>query len=209
MTDITRSGFLKKAAVGGGAAVAAGAAVGLLAGPAAAAPTEQDLAWVRFAITAEAVSVAYYARARTVGGWSGDERRALERCTATQVAHRNAFRKALVDLKEAALDPADLEVELPDAAFASRTAAITLGRRIEGLLLHGYLGALATITHAGVRRLFAQTAASESAQLTWLSVLQGRVLTDPFPSVHGIETAAVCANSRRTPAWVMVARAPR
>ena len=189
MDRMTRTGFLRGAAAGG-AAVATGGAVAWLAAPAAAAPTEQDLAWVRFAITAEAVSVAYYARARTVGGWTTDERRTLERATAAQVVHRNAFRKALVDLKEPVIDPADIEVELPDSGFTSRSAAITLGRRIESLLLHGYLGALTTIADPAVRRLFAQVAASESAQLTWLTGLQGPVLTDPFPSVHGIGTAA-------------------
>ena len=189
MDGMTRTGFLRGAAAGG-AAVAGGGGLAWLAAPAAAAPTEQDLAWVRFAITAEAVAVAFYARARRVGGWSGDERRTLERATAAQVAHRNAFRKALVDLNEPVIDPADIEVELPDAGFASRTAAITLGRRLEALLLHGYLGALTTITDSAVRRLFAQAAASESAQLTWLTGLQGRVPTDPFPSVHGIDTAA-------------------
>lgn len=189
MDRMTRTGFLRGAAAGG-AAVATGGAAAWLAAPAAAAPTEQDLAWVRFAITAEAVSVAYYARARTVGGWSGGERRTLERATAAQVAHRNAFRAALVDLKEPVIDPADIEIELPDPGFASRSAAITLGRRIGSLIVHGYLGALTTIGDPGVRRLFAQVTASDATQLAWLTGLQGRVLTDPFPSVHGIGTAA-------------------
>lgn len=187
MDDLTRSGFLRGAAAGGAALAVGG---GADAAPAAGAPSEQDLAWVRFAITAEAVSVAYYARARTVGGWTGDEARALERATAAQVAHRNAFRAMLLALGEAAIDPDDIEVRLPDAPFASRAAAVTLGRRIEALLLHAYLGALTTVGDPGVRRLVAQTAASESAQLTYLTGLQGRVLTDPFPSVHGIATAA-------------------
>jgi hypothetical protein len=189
MDGMTRTWFLRGAA-SGGAAVAAGGALAFLASPAAAAPSEQDLAWVRFGITAEAVAVAFYARARTAGGWSGDERRTLERATAAQVAHRNAFRTTLVDLNEPVIDPEDVEVELPDAGFASRAAAITLGRRIESVLLHGYLGALATIADPAIRRLFAQVAASEAAQHTWLTSLQGPVLTDPFPSVHGIATAA-------------------
>ncbi len=189
MDRVTRTGFLRGRAAGG-AAVATGGAAGWLAAPAAAAPTEQDLAWVRFAITAEAVSVAYYARARKLGGWSGDERRTLERATAAQVAHRNAFRTTLVDLKEPVIDPADIEIELPASGFTSRSAAITLGRRIESLLVHGYLGALTTINDSAIRRLFAQVTASDTAQLTWLAGLQGRVVTEPFPSVHGIGTAA-------------------
>ena len=189
MDAMTRTGFVRGAA-SGGAAVAAGGALAWLAAPAAAAPSEQDLAWVRFAITAEAVAVTFSARARTVGGWSGDERRTLERATAAHVAHRNAFRTALLDLNEPVIDPEDIEVELPAAGFASRTTAITLGRRIESILLHGYLGALATIADPAVRRLFAQVTASEAAQHTWLTGLQGPVLTDPFPSVHGIATAA-------------------
>ena len=189
MDRVTRTGFLRGAAAGG-AAVATGGAVAWLAAPAAAAPTEQDLAWVRFAITAEAVSVAFYARARTVGGWSGtsDARWSARRPPRWPTATRSA--RPSFNLKEPVIDPADIEIELPDDGFTSRAAAITLGRRIESLLLHGYLGALATIADPAVRRLFAQVAASESAQLTWLTGLQGPVLTDPFPSVHGIATAA-------------------
>lgn len=190
MDELTRSGFLRGAAAGG-AALAAGGALAALTATAAAAPTEKDLAWLRFGITVEAVSVEYYRLARKTGVWTPRESRTLERATAAQVAHRNAFRTALSDRGEATIDPADLEVVIPAAALTSRPATVTLGRRIEALALHAYLGAVTAIGDGDIRRLFAQVSASEAAQLAYLSGLAGpRVPGDPFPSVHGIETAA-------------------
>jgi hypothetical protein len=110
VNELTRSAFLRRAAAGGGA-VAAGAAVGWTAGAAAGAASEQDLAWLRFAIAAEFVSVAYYRQARAAGHFAGRELRALERATAAQVAHRRAFRTALTEQGEPAIDDADLELE--------------------------------------------------------------------------------------------------
>ncbi len=189
MGDVTRSGFLRGAATGG-AVIAGGGAFALLAGPAAAAPTERDLAWLRFGITVEAVSVEFYRRARVAGHWTPKETRALERATAVEVAHRNAFRKALADLGEPTIDAADLEVVIPDAGLATRGAALRLGRRIEGLAVHAYLGAVTTIGDAAVRRLFAQVSASEAGQLAYLTGLDAPAGVDAFPSVHGIETAS-------------------
>ena len=189
MDRVTRTGFLR-GAVAGGAAVATGGAAAAGPGPPAAGPSANAPTWGGVAMTTAAVSAADPARARKLGGGSGDERRTLERATAAQVAHRNAFRTTLVDLKEPVIDPADIEIELPASGFTSRSAAITLGRRIESLLVHGYLGALTTINDSAIRRLFAQVTASDTAQLTWLAGLQGRVVTEPFPSVHGIGTAA-------------------
>jgi Ferritin-like domain len=190
MNDITRSAFLKKAAVGGGAAVAAGAAVGLPAGPAAAAPSEQDLAWVRFAVTSEFVWAEYSRRARASGLFRGDELRALERANAALNAHFTTFRTTLEGLNEPAIDKADLEVELPDDAFRTRSGALRLGRRIGALCVHAYLGALTTVADSSIRKLFAQVAASDAEILAYLTGLAGPPIGDPFPSVHGLPTAS-------------------
>jgi Ferritin-like domain len=184
-TRVTRSRLLVGAAAGGAALAA-----GWPAPPAAAAPSEQDLAWLRFAVTLEFVSREYYRRARRTGIFRGDEARALERATGAEVAHMNRFRTALTDAGESAIDLADLEVVFPDGAFTTRAAAASLGRRIEALSLHAYLGAVTAIRDEAVRRLFAQVSASESAQLTYLTGLVAPVLGDPFPSVHGLPTAA-------------------
>jgi hypothetical protein len=189
MSALTRSAFLRRAAAGGGAA-AAGAGLWWMAGAAAGAASEQDLAWLRFAITAEFASVAFYRQARAAGHFAGSELRALERATAAQVAHRTAFRTALTDLGEPAIDDADLELTFPDGAFETRPGTLRLGRRIEGLLLHAYLGAVTTIVDQAIQRRFAQVSASEADQLSFLAGLAGPPVGDPFPSVHGLETAA-------------------
>jgi hypothetical protein len=174
----------------GAAAGGATLAGGWLASTAAAVPNEQDLAWLRFAVTLEFASREYYRRARRTGFFRGDEHRALERATGAEVAHMNGFRTALTDAGEAPIDLADLEVVFPEGAFTTRAGAVSLGRRIEALSLHAYLGAVTTIRDEATRRLFAQASASESAQLTYLTSLVAPVLTDPFPSVHGLPTAA-------------------
>ena len=58
MNQLTRSAFITRVAGAGGAAVAAGAVAGWAVMPAAAAASEQDLAWLRFAVTAEYASAA-------------------------------------------------------------------------------------------------------------------------------------------------------
>ncbi|MEZ0285799.1 MAG: ferritin-like domain-containing protein, partial [Thermoleophilia bacterium] len=84
----------------------------------------------------------------------------------------------------------DLEVQFPAGAFETRPGAVSLGRRVEGLLLHAYLGAVTTIADQAIRRLFAQVAASEADQLAFLAGLAGPPIGDPFPSVHGLPTAS-------------------
>ena len=78
----------------------------------------------------------------------------------------------------------------PDGAFETRAGTVSLGRRIGGLMLHAYLGAVTTIRDEHVRRLCAQVSASEAEQLAYVTGLAGRAITDPFPPVHGLETAA-------------------
>ncbi len=171
--------------------MAAGAVAGWAVAPAAAAASEQDLAWLRFAVTVEYVSAAYYRQARRTGFFAGRELRALERANAAQVAHKNAFRQS------AHRPWGGVRSRTPTSRSSSRTApsrrapgAVSLGRRIEGLLLHAYLGAVTTIADQAIRRLFAQVSASEAEQLAFLAGLAGPPIDDPFPSVHGLPTAA-------------------
>ena len=188
---LTRSALLKRAAGAGGAALAASATVGWAIAPAAAAPAgEMDLAWVRFGITAEFVSADYYRLARRSGLFRPAETRTLERATAAQNAHRTALRETLQNNGQAPIDDADIEISFPDGAFDTRRRAVALGRRLESALLSAYLGAVTTIQDQTIRQLFAQLAASEAEQLSFLTGLTGPLLTDPFPSVHGIATAA-------------------
>ena len=189
---VTRSALLRRAAGVGGAALAASSTVGwAIAPPAAAAPAgETDLAWVRFGITAEFVSADYYRLARRSGLFRPAEARALERATAAQNAHRTALRETLQNNGQTPIDDADIEIVFPADAFDRRRSAVGLGRRLEATLVSAYLGAVTTIQDQTIRELFAQLAASESEQLAFLKGLAGRVVTDPFPSVHGIATAA-------------------
>jgi hypothetical protein len=145
---------------------------------------------VRFGIAAEFVSAEYYRRGRRSGLFRPAELRALERATAAQLAHRAKLRDTLMSAGQAPIDDADLEVTLPDGAFDDLHRTVSLGRRIQGLLLHGYLGAVVVVQDPTIRGLFGQISASEVEQLTFLKGLTGPVVTDPFPSVHGLATVS-------------------
>jgi hypothetical protein len=188
--SVTRSDLLRRAAAAGGAALAAGASGGLLVATAAAKPRDEDLAWVRFATTCEYVCAEFYRQARGSTQFRGCEARTLERGTAAELAHLRALKLLLTDNGEVPIEDADLEVVFPLGAFETRPGVVSLGRRLFALSVHAYLGALTTSRDESVRRLFAQVAASEAEQLAWLTGLAGRTVTDPFPSVHGIDTAA-------------------
>ena len=184
---LTRSRFLIRAAVGAGGAALAG---GGLAARASAAEAEQDLAWLRFGVALEFVSAAYYVRARRSGLFTRAETRVLERATAAENAHKRAFREALQAAGEAPIDDADLEVAFPPGSFDGRGPAIALGRSIESMSERAYLGALVEISSTAIRLTVAPVAAAEAEQLAYLTGLSGPPLTDPFPSVHGLATAA-------------------
>lgn len=186
-SGMTRSLFLLRA---GGTAVIAGAGAGWLAGTATAAENELDLAWLRFGVTLEFVSADYYRRARRSGLFTPAESRVLERATAAENAHRTMLGEALRAAGEAPIDDADLEVRFPARAFDDRASAISLGRRVEAMSVHAYLGALVEISSPAIRARVAPLAASEAEQLAYLRGLSGPPLTDPFPSVHGLPTAA-------------------
>ena len=185
-TALTRSSFLRRTAGAGGVALG----VGFLAAPASGAPSEEDLAWVRFGVTVEFVIAEYYRQARRTGFFSTDERRTLERATAAELAHLQRFRQTLIDAKEAPIDAADLEVEFPEGAFTTRASTVSLGRRVTGLAVHAYLGAVTTVSDGAFRRVLGQVLASSAEQLAYLTGLAGPVITDPLPSVHGLGTAA-------------------
>ena len=186
-SGITRSRFLLSA---GGTALVAGAGAGWLASTATAAENELDLAWLRFGVTLEFVSAEYYRRARRSGLFTPAESRVLERTTAAENAHRAMLREALQAAGEAPIDDADLEVAFPARAFDDRASAVSLGRRVEALSVHAYLGALVEITSPAIRLKVAPLAASEATQLAYIRSLSGPPSTDPFPSVHGLPTAA-------------------
>jgi hypothetical protein len=68
----TRAAFFRKAAIGGGAVLSAGAISGMLPELAAAKPSKkQDLAILNYALTLEYLEAAFYKEARDAGGLTG------------------------------------------------------------------------------------------------------------------------------------------
>lgn len=187
---VTRGALLRRAAVAGGIAVAAGASGGWLTATAAGAPPEEDVAWLHFGVAAEYVAVEYFVRARRAGVFRGPELRAAERATSIHLAHRRRLTEALVAAGGTPIEDPDLEISFPADAFVARRGALVLGRRIGGTLLHAYLGAASTVSDADLRRLFSQLSASTAQQVAHLAGLAGVAPVTAFPSVHGLDAAS-------------------
>lgn len=186
MEHLTRSHLLRRAALAAGT----GAAAAWMAAPASAAPSEQDLVWVRFAITSEFVLAELYREARRSGVFTGPDAAALQRGSAAALAHYRMLREALMGAGQTPIDVEDLEVTFPADAFSTRADAVRLGRRLTALAMHAYLGAVATVHDPALRPLFGQVAASAAEQRAFFLGPGKLIIGDPFPSVHGIDTAS-------------------
>lgn len=166
---------------------AVGSVVVALGGSNALAATEDELAWLRLGASAELVAVAFWARAARARVLTRPERGRLREALAADRRH--------YVLLAAAIGPdapteADFSIGFRRGTFASRARLLAVGGRIKQALVGLNLGAAAAISEASLRALAARIAASESAQLSYLSSLGGgAVLGAALPAVLDIERA--------------------
>jgi hypothetical protein len=163
MPRLTRAGLLQ-----GGA----GAALGLAfpSSASAAAPTEDDLAVLRLAASAELVATAFYARAARLRSFSPGVRRLLLRAREIDLRH---YRLLAGQIGTNPPRATDLDISFPAAAFRRRTGVLGLGQIIEQTLRGIYLHGASVHTTPGLRAQAASLAASEAAHLTVLERLNG------------------------------------
>lgn len=166
---LTRARFLRLSA-----ATALGGAVGPAAARAALpAPTPQgdDEGYVQFGALTERAALGYYRRAaRMAGTWTRPERDSLRAAAARKVVH---VQRLIAALGADAPSGSDFAIDLPRSAFATRTGALTLGRRLEGLLCGVYVGGVAFTADPATRLLLGRVLAADAEQLSHLRRLAG------------------------------------
>jgi demethoxyubiquinone hydroxylase (CLK1/Coq7/Cat5 family) len=191
VSELSRAQFLR-CGVGGGAALVAGGAVLGLAAPAGARvaqePTEEDLATVRLAASAELLAQAFYTGALGSKKLSEAESGYLQRALANEKEHYDALAKVLGETAPVA---DDFEFAFPEDVFSRRGRMLRFGTVLETVFVGIYAGAAGSLTDAGLRTVAAQIAASESQHLSVLRGLRGASpVGRAFPQTFDIEQAS-------------------
>ena len=136
----------------------------------AADPSEEDLALLRLAASAELVAISYYMVAGHSKTFTPAVRRLLLRARETDLRH---YRLLAAQIGADAPRSADLDVSFPRAAFGRPTRALGLGLVVERTLRGIYLHAAAVQTVPELRAQAARFAASEAAHASVLERLSG------------------------------------
>ena len=173
MSELTRAQVLRRG-LGGGVALATGAAVMGLAAPAGAAsaadPTEDDLAMLRLAASSELLAQAFYTSALASKRFTTREEGYLRRARANEQEHY----QALASLLGATAPVADdFEFAFPKDTFTRRGRMLRVGSVLETAFVGTYAAAAGTLSVDSVRVLAAQIAASEARHLGVLADLRG------------------------------------
>jgi hypothetical protein len=172
-----RAAFLRlgAAAVVGGAMVPSAAG----AGPPKPAPVGDDAGFLQFGALAERVSQAYYRRAPQLRGiWSGTERAALQAAARQKSAH---VRQLIAALGADAPAGDDYSVQLPGNAFRTRAGTLSLGMRLERLLVGVHLSGTTFTADSASRLLLARLLANDAQHLAALRALDGRPMAGGLP----------------------------
>jgi hypothetical protein len=182
---LTRESFLRTGAAAAlGAAVAPATALAALPTPA---PVGDDEGYLQFGVLAERTSLAFYRRARAMKRtWHAPERARLTQAIGQKVAHVQRLNAVLGADAPAA---SDFAVALPRQAFATRGGALTLGRRLEGLLTGVYVGAVAFTADPATRLLLGRLLANDAQQHAALRVLAGMPAAAGLPDPVDLDTA--------------------
>jgi hypothetical protein len=179
---LSRSSFLRRGAVGGGALIASASGLGTLA-PAAFADTVPagDLAYLRLLIAAELLAVDFYGQAV--------ERKILVQQAAVRAnqisADASADYAVLAGLMTAAgQTPAtadDINFSYPAATFKSPGAVLRLAQQLEYMLVGSYIDALTNVQTQSYRQPLAIILAGEAKHQSAIAGLQGRPLIGKTP----------------------------
>lgn len=190
MGGLTRADVLRRGAVGGltlglGGSLAALGASGAAAGTEP--PSEEDMAWVRMAASAELLAIDFYDRAIASHRFHRAERDYLREVRSAERAHYAALAAALVDLPPL---PGDFRFLYPPRTFTAVERISDLGVKLETIFVGVYLGAVEAIVDPALHVLAAQIAAAEGRHAGVIDAMAGSFSagTD-FPTPLDIEQA--------------------
>jgi Ferritin-like domain len=176
---MSRAGFLRRGAAGGGALLVSASGLSALAlpGVAAAAGTlpDSDLAYLRLLIATELLGIDFTTHAL--------KSRKLHRNAASSVfhkiradehAHYAYLAQVLTDAGQVPATSADIDFSYPKGSFRTHATTLRLAGRLERLTVAAYVGAVENVETPGLRLAIAQIAANEAQHHSAVAALAGR-----------------------------------
>src|SRR5215471_13839576 len=138
---MSRAGFLRRGAVGGGVLLASASGLAAVAPVAAAdAPPDSDLAYLRLLIAAELLAVDFQTHALGSGKLRQAAHTLIRRMRSDENAHYKNLAGLLTAAGQTPATSADIDFTYPKGSFRSQGSITKLAGRIERLMLGGYLG---------------------------------------------------------------------
>lgn len=183
-TGLSRAGFLRRSAVGGGALLAAASGLGALAPLAQAdTPPDSDLAFLRLLIAAELLAVDFLGRAVRSGRLRHAATALARQIRADEHEHYGSLAAAMVAAGQTPATAGDIDFSYPAATFRSERTILRFAEKLERVLVGAYIDALEKVQTPGLRATMARIAANEAQHHGALAALDGRpVIEKPFPS---------------------------
>ena len=181
--ELSRAGFLRRGAVGGGALLVSASGLSTLGFPdvaSAATPPDADLAYLRLLIAAELLALDFQAKAVASGKLHRDGARALaRRIHLDEEKHYDRLAAIMAKAGQTPATSADIDFSYPRGTFRSRGSIVRLASRLEHLMLGAYLGAVENLQMPELRLTAAQIAANEAQHVAALAALEGRSAIGP------------------------------
>src|SRR5262249_14823419 len=171
---MSRAGFLRRGAVGGGVLLASASGLAAVA-PRAMADTipDGDLAYLRLLIAAELLAVDFQTHALGSGKLRQAARTLMRRMRSDENAHYKSLAGLLTAAGQTPATSADIDFTYPKGSFRSQASVTRLAGRIERLMRGGCVGAVENVATAALRLPIGQIAANEAQHAGALAALNG------------------------------------
>ena len=171
-----------------GTVLLAGSALGALVPPAAAAPSDADLAHARLLVAVELLGLDFYRRAIGSRRFTGDALQELRRARLDERRHYDAAAAILVAAGQVPATAADIDFSYPRGSFSSRGSIARLGARLESMALGAHLGAVDGFETSAFKQRAARSAANEAQHLSiFTAEAGGRRIGPAFPRSLSID----------------------
>jgi hypothetical protein len=176
-TEMSRGGFLRRGAAGGGALLMSASGLstlGFASDASAATPPDSDLAYLRLLIAAELLALDVHGKALTSGRLRHPARVLTRQIRADENAHYGNLAAALTAAGGTPATAGDIDFSYPKGSFRSQASILRLAGRVERLLVGAYLGAIENVETPDLRLVIGQIAANEAQHEGALATIQGR-----------------------------------
>jgi hypothetical protein len=187
---LSRSALVRR---GGAALIASSAVAAWLAGEAAAATPDNDLAYLRLLIGVELLAADFQGQAAASGKLSGSIAATIKQMQGDEKAHYNGLAQLVTASGQIPATADDIDFEYPKGTFASQKTILQLASAIEALSVGAYMGAIENVQTPELRLPIGQIGANEAQHVSAIAAARGRPVIGhafaPSLSIDEVSTA--------------------